>query len=48
MTTPPNEGKPDAAFYNDDGTCEWYIIDANNMVPTKFADKDAYIASHKS
>ena len=47
-TTPPKEGKPDAAFYNADGTCDWYLIDASNMVPVKYADYDSYVASHKS
>jgi peptide/nickel transport system substrate-binding protein len=47
-TTPPKEGTPDAAFYNADGTCDWYLIDASNMVPVKYADYDSYVASHKS
>ncbi|MGM9606118.1 MAG: ABC transporter substrate-binding protein [Oscillospiraceae bacterium] len=48
MTTPPNEGKPDCPYYEDDGVCKWVIIDDNNMVPLKYADVEGYTAQVQS
>ena len=51
-TTPPQEGetywKENADWYEDDGVCQWELLDNNGMVPVNYEDYETYKADWAS